>query len=153
MPDRRTHLSAGVLVGIGAGLYVSRKHEGWPLVARLLGALPGSIAGAALPDIVEPAVHSWHRRSFHSWWALAGTAGVALGPPVGVRQWIAAREGAAAGARTRRDLLPAGHPECAGLWLAEMLEHLLVGAASGLPAGYASHLVLDAASPRSLPPI
>jgi hypothetical protein len=153
MPDRRTHLGAGVLVGFGVGLYLTRNHEGWPALARILGAVLASAAGATLPDALEPALHSWHRRSFHSWGALAGTAGVTLGPPLAVRQWIAEREAAAERWRSQREVLPVDHPEQATLWLAEMLEHFLIAAALGLVAGYASHLVLDAASPRGLPPI
>lgn len=153
MPDRKTHFGAGVLVGVGVGVYTARNLEGWPVVARILGAVLGSVAGATLPDALEPAVHSWHRRSFHSWGALAGTAGVTLGPPIAVRSWIAERDAAAERCRARRGALPLNHPERTGLWLAEMLEHFLIAAAVGLPAGYASHLVLDAGSSRGLPPV
>ncbi len=153
MADRKTHLRVGALAGVGVGLYAARNLNDWPAVARILGAILGSIAGAALPDVFEPALHSWHRRSFHSWGALAGTAGVTLGPPVALRRWIAEREAAAEQARLQREALPKGHPDRAGLWLAEMFEHFLVAAALGLPAGYASHLILDAGSPRGLPPL
>jgi hypothetical protein len=152
VPDRKTHLGAGALVGVGVGLYTARNLKGWPAVARILGAVLASVIGAALPDAFEPALHSWHRRSFHSWGALVGTAGVTLGPPVAARRWMAEREAAAERCRAQREALPLDHPERAGLWLAEMFEHFLIAAAVGLPAGYASHLVLDAASPRGLPP-
>ncbi|SRR6266566_5854351 len=152
MPDRKTHLGVGSLVGVAVGVYTARNLEGWPVLARILGAVLGSVAGAALPDALEPALHSWHRRSFHSWGALAGTAGVTLGPPAAARRWMEEREAAAGRWRALREALPLGHPDRAGLWLAEMLEHFLVATALGLPAGYASHLVLDAASPRGLPP-
>jgi hypothetical protein len=36
-------------------------------------------------------------------------------------------------------------------WLAEMLWRLAAGCLNGLQAGYASHLALDALTPRSLP--
>jgi len=153
MSDRKTHLGAGALAGIGVGVASVRNLEGWPVVARMLGAVLASVAGAALPDALEPALHSWHRRSFHSWGALAGTAGVTLGPPVAARRWMAEREAVAERCRAQREALPPDHPERAGLWLAEMFEHFLIAAALGLPAGYASHLVLDAASPRGLPPV
>src|SRR5439155_16999082 len=99
------------------------------------------------------ALHAWQRRSFQSCGAFAGTAGVTLGPPVAARRWMAEREATGARCRTEREALPPDHPERAGLWLAEMFEHFLVAAALGLPAGYASHLVLDAVSPRGLPPV
>src|SRR5438094_742998 len=153
MSDRKTHLGAGALVGIGVGVYSVRNLEGWPVVARMLGAVLASVAGAALPDVLETALHSWHRRSFHSWGALAGTAGVTLGPPAAARGWMAEREAAAERCHAEREALPPDHPERAGLWLAEMFEHFLIAGALGLPAGYASHLVLDAASPRGLPPV
>ena len=153
MSDRKTHLGAGAVVGLGVGLYMVRNLEGWPVLARLVGAALASVAGAAMPDVLEPALHSWHRRSFHSWGALAGMAGVTLGPPVAARGWIAEREAVAERCRAQREALPVDHPERAGLWLAEMFEHFLIAAALGLPAGYASHLLLDAASSRGLPPI
>src|SRR4029077_15964815 len=153
MSNRKTHLAAGAVVGVGVGVYTARNVDGWPALARILGAVLGSVAGAALPDVVEPALHSWHRRSFHSWGALAGTAGVTLGPPVAARRWIADREAAAGGCRVQRAALPLDDTERAGLWRAHVFEHFLIAAALGLPAGYASHLMLDAVSPRGLPPI
>lgn len=144
---------AGALVGIGVGLYVTRERDGWPVIARIMGAVLGSMAGAALPDLVEPGVHSWHRRSLHSWSVLAGSGVATVAPPAFLRQWITEREAAANRWRAAYEALPIGHPDRAGLCLAEFVEHFLIGAAVGLPAGYASHLVLDATSPRGLPPI
>ncbi len=153
MAGRKVHLGVGALVGAGVGLYVARSVEGWPAVARILGAVLASVAGAALPDVLEPALHSWHRSSFHSWAALVGSTTVTLGPPAAMHRWLGERGAAAERWRMQRDGLPEGHPDRAGLWLAEMFEHVLVGAAAGAPAGYASHLVLDAGSPRGLPPM
>lgn len=153
MSNRATHHGVAALVGLGVGVYTARNQEGWPAVARLLGAVVGSLLGGSLPDVLEPAVHSWHRQSFHSWAVLAGSAGVTAGPPVALRRWIGERDAAAERLRMQRVGLPAGDRDRTALWLAEMFEHVLVGAAVGLPAGYASHLVLDAASPRGLPPI
>jgi hypothetical protein len=84
---------------------------------------------------------------------LAGAAGVTLGPPVAARRWMAEREAVAERCRVQREALPLDRPERAGLWLGEMLAHFLAGAAIGAPVGYVSHLVLDAASPRGLPPL
>ncbi len=153
MSDRRTHHGVAALIGLGVGIYVARNHEGWPVVARLLGAVAGSLLGGSLPDVLEPAVHSWHRRSFHSWAALAGSATVTVGPPAALRQWIEERGAAAERYRMQREGLLEGHADRAGLWLAEMFEHALIGATVGVPAGYASHLALDAGSPRGLPPL
>src|SRR2546425_6390271 len=44
MSDRKTHLGAGALVGIGVGVYSVRNLEGWPVVARMLGAVLASVA-------------------------------------------------------------------------------------------------------------
>lgn len=153
MPDKKTHLGIGALVGVGVGVYIARDRRDWPVVARILGAMLGSMAGAALPDALEPALHSWHRGSFHSWGALLGTSGVTLAPPVALPRWMREREAAAERSRLEREALPAGHPDRPGLWLAEMFEHILVAAVPGLLAGYASHLILDATSPRGLPPL
>jgi hypothetical protein len=47
--------------------------------------------------------------------------------------------------------LPEGHSERSGLWLSEMICHVLAGMIYGLPVGYASHLILDAGTPRCIP--
>jgi len=153
MSDRCSHQGVATLVGFGIGCYAARDVEGWPTFARILGAVLASVAGASLPDVLEPPVHSWHRRFFHSLGALLGSAAVTIRPPLVVQQWLKEREAAGARWRTQREALPQGHADRARLWVSEMLEHFVVGAAFGLPAGYASHLILDAGSPRGLPPV
>jgi len=63
------------------------------------------------------------------------------------------REAEAARLRALRASLAQDHRDRLGLWLAEMVEHFLIGATIAVPIGYASHLVLDAGSARGLPPI
>jgi hypothetical protein len=102
--DRGAHRGAAAIVGLGVGVYVAWNEEGWPVVARLLGAVVGSLLGASLPDLIEPAIHSWHRGSFHSWAALAGSTTLTLGPPAAFRQWVAQRETAAERWRMQREV-------------------------------------------------
>jgi hypothetical protein len=152
MPDNATHQRAADLAGLGIGLYSASELEGWPALCRILGCVVDAKLAAALPDLLEPAISSWHRGSLHSYGALASGVTVAGRPPAWARDWIAAREQAADRARRERESLQTDHPDRAGLWLAEMAEHFAIGVLVGAPpGGYVSHLLLDAGSPRGLP--
>jgi inner membrane protein len=79
----------------------------------------GGLLGAKLPDVFEPAIHSHHRKFFHSLVVAGGLA------------WAI------------RKVLD---------WPRETREQRLLRAAVlGVAVGYASHLALDAMTPRSLP--
>lgn len=151
MPNRRTHDAIGILVGLGFGLYAVRNRNGWPAMARLAGWTLGAKLGAALPDGLEPGLHSWHRGPCHSGLALAGSLGLLLDPPEGLQQWVAEHEAAARWWKARYEQLPAGHCDRLGLWLTAAAEEFVVGLVQGLAAGYASHLFLDGGTPRGLP--
>jgi hypothetical protein len=154
MPNARTHQAAATLVGVGAGLYTARNvQQADAVLARIAGSVLAANLAAALPDLLEPGVHSWHRKSCHSIAALAGATRLAVKVPQRVVLWLSERENAAARLRAAREALPPDHADRFWLWLSEMIEHMLIGAAIGAPAGYASHLVLDGCSPRGLPPI
>src|SRR6266571_524689 len=148
MPNGRTHQAVATLVGVGTGLYTARNvHQADAALARIAGSVLAANLAAALPDLLEPAVHSWHRESFHSIVALAGATRLAV-VPQRVVLWLSEREIAAARLRASREALPPNHADRFWLWLSEMIEHMLIGAAIGAPAGYASHLILDGCSPR-----
>ncbi len=73
MPNFSTHCKAGFFAGAGCGLIFALKEQkhneniNWlkMLEYTLLGAL-GGLAGSALPDILEPAIHPNHRGMAHS---------------------------------------------------------------------------------------
>lgn len=152
MPDARTHRGVATLAGVGVGLYAVRNVSTLDAaLARILGSVLAANLAAMVPDVLEPAVHSRHRKVFHSVAALAGTARVSLRPPQRAR--LGEREAEAVRLKAHRAALAPQDPDRLWLWLAEMLQHLFIGAAMGAPVGYLSHLVLDAGSPRGLPPV
>jgi len=112
--------------------------------------LSGSLA-ALVPDLLEPATSSFHRGVCHSFAMGAGV--LAAGAE------CLAEAGSTFIRDLRRrsvELLAESAAEQDGLRSLALLvaaigARLLVGAITGGIAGYASHLVLDAATPRSLP--
>lgn len=147
MANRHAHRIAGSAFGGTAAFLLARDQApAHRLVETLGGGLAGGWGGR-LPDVFEPALHPWHRSTAHAL-VPAGAVG-ALGVPrlrsgqARVRQW-------AERCRTRRDVATSKIEQFLW-WLAEMLCRLAAGAMAGAPAGYASHLLLDAATPRGLP--
>lgn len=64
MPNRDTHLKAGIISGSILGAISSKSNESfWPDV--LLSAIGGAIGGL-MPDFIEPAYGPYHRQILHS---------------------------------------------------------------------------------------
>src|SRR2546430_2608865 len=126
MPNARTHHKVATFVGIAAGLYSARNEPSAAVVlARILGSVLAANLGAALPDVLEPAFHSHHRKFFHSMVALAGTTGASIQAPEGMQDWRGERVAEAERLRARRHALPSDDPSRLGLWIAEMCEEAL----------------------------
>jgi inner membrane protein len=147
MSDKSTHSAVGAVAGGLAALATARSENGWSFVAELAGGVVGGVHGARLPDILEPALHSHHRKFFHSMIAATGGTYVSVKHGPTPAAWLRQRavelkERAAAESDPLRRLL---------VFLAAMACHFAIGYLVGGAAGYGSHLALDAASPRSLP--
>jgi hypothetical protein len=137
----------GMVAGGGAALYRGRDLPGPDLLVEVLGGVIGGYAGGKAPDILEPAIHSWHRKFCHSW-----TAGAVIGAGVATLDvWERHCRERAADYRRRRLAVGVDPLNALFLWIAEMFWALAAGFAAGFGAGYLSHLLLDAATPRSLP--
>lgn len=148
MSDAKTHKKVAMASGGVAAFVVSNEKEPWKLVAETLGGVLGGFVGGKLPDIIEPAVHSWHRNVAHS--VTVGTA-VVRAAAKGVQAWHeSCRAKADEWAQRRRDpnLAPADR---ALALLAELAWRVAAGIPIGAAAGYASHLLLDAGTPRGIP--
>jgi len=147
MASRRAHVAVGIPSGVVAGVYAARQQKHDWLITESVGGGMGGYVGALLPDVLEPAVSSWHRSTCHSWAAV----GVAVQTvPEQIRRWQAYCRAQASDHESQRDasedpVVRAWHGTCAMFWL------LAAGFAAGLAAGYASHLMLDATTPRGLP--
>jgi len=145
--DGRTHRIVGGVAGGVAAAIAAGDRSPAEILVEALGGIAGGILGAMLPDELEPAIHSWHRSIMHS--CSAAYVGAATLPAL-VAEWQAHcrnqathHDRAASSASVQSDRI--WHLGCALLW------RLLSGLLLGLVVGYASHLVLDAATPRSLP--
>ncbi len=148
MPNARTH----AVIGTGSGgLVAFLRSDDLPSEARIamtLGGAVGGYAGGRLPDILEPAIHAWHRSFFHS--AAAG-AGVFQTAVVPINAWVAHLLAKAAGIRLLRLQLGPQHPDHATLRTQECGLYFLSGFVIGLPVGYLSHLIADAGTERGIP--
>ena len=148
MSDGKTHKKIAMASGGVAAFLATDEKEPWKLVAETLGGVLGGLVGGKLPDIIEPAVHSWHRNVAHS--VTVGTAVIGAAAK-SVQSWHAScRAKADAWAQRRLDtnLTPADR---AFALLAELAWRIAAGIPIGAAAGYISHLVLDAGTPRGIP--
>jgi membrane-bound metal-dependent hydrolase YbcI (DUF457 family) len=143
----KTHLSVCTACGVTAALYAARDQTGGAFIGKLLGGAVGGAVGGALPDILEPAIHSWHRSTAHSLAAASVLGATAIQSiPTWQRQCrINATHHDYLRVRTDDGLARIWHATMALLW------RFLSGFAAGLPAGYLSHLGLDACTPRCIP--
>jgi hypothetical protein len=114
----------------------------------------GSASGAgrrstepATPDVLEPAIHSWHRDICHSW-----TVGSVLSAGgAKLEEWERHCRVKAAIFRQMRLASREDPVKALFYFLTELFWNLAAGFAVGFAAGYVSHLILDAATPLGLP--
>ncbi len=148
MANGQTHQRVGAWVGGGAALlYAATDSRANALVETLAGAL-GGWHGAMLPDILEPATSPNHRKVAHS---VLTALGLTLGSANHHHRLAELRELAADLADRAYRVRPTNAITAFVLEVAALLVQAAVGYIVGLAAGYASHLVLDAGTPKGLP--
>lgn len=146
MANGKTHKWIGIAPGGGVAAFRARREPLPDQLVEAVGGVIGGYFGGKMPDILEPAIHSWHRDTCHSW-TVGGV--IATGVPA-LERWEKDCRERAADFRRRR--LAAGVPPLtASYWLAEWFWSLAAGFVAGFEAGYVSHLALDASTPRGLP--
>jgi membrane-bound metal-dependent hydrolase YbcI (DUF457 family) len=149
MPNGKVHTAAAVIPGICIAAYRARRQEPIHQLAEAIGGAIGGFGGGKFPDFIEPAISSWHRGTAHSWTGLA-VASMAM---TELEQWEEfCRRKAEHHRRVRVSIDQDPLEELLHL-LAEYFWRIAAGVASGLGAGYISHLALDGLTPRSLPAI
>ncbi len=155
MPDEKTHKYVGLGAGAAYAWYRAKEQSTPNLLIEAAGGAVGGYFGGALPDILEPALSSWHRDVGHSW--IAGGAIIASKDALRALE-RACRENAekcrAIPMEPQGDIfvpVPIGSFSQLPLSLAELFWRFLAGLLNGLAAGYVSHLALDATTPRSIP--
>lgn len=155
MPDSKTHKLVGASSGAVYAAYRAKEQSVPNWWTEVAGGALGGYVGGLLPDVLEPAISSWHRDVAHS--CAAGGGIVALRNALAAIE-VACRENAE---KCRAiPMAPLG-----GIFvpvavdpisqflstLFEFLWRLAAGFVNGVAAGYISHLALDAATPRSIP--
>jgi|SRR5208337_2924115 len=162
MANRKTHRRAGRVSG---AVYAAHRAKGQGtgkfLIETTAGAFGGDV-GALAADWLEPATSSWHRGTAHS--CAAGSVILGLGEVLASVETYC-RQQADPKAAERMTLQAAQDPaqpnvfvstpnsSLTQFWLTicELFWRSAAGFVNGLSAGYISHLVLDAGTPRSIP--
>ena len=145
MPGRATHSWVGAAAGATAAVYRVRDMPADQVLAAALGGVLGGWIGGVAPDVVEPATNPNHRGFAHS---VSVGGALAYVPTTAVAAWCTAK---AAAWDQSACVLPVGAPERSQAELKAWLWRAAAGTAIGMVAGYASHLLLDARTPRGLP--
>jgi hypothetical protein len=147
MASRNAHLWVGTVSGLGLAAYQARNEQPAAFATETIGGALGGRVASLAPDWIEPAIHSWHRSTAHSYLtagAIATTAHRRLSDwQRHCRAKASTHEKARQAATTT--LEQAWHALMAFIW------RFLSGFVAGLPAGYLSHLLLDAVTPRGIP--
>jgi hypothetical protein len=127
-----------------------RMSESQPSDHRLhevVGGFLGGLAGGRLPDVLEPPLNPNHRGFAHSVTATATILKAGQEYLECAQQWLRER---ADSLEARAALLPANSVVAALLRLIATLCRIAAGFLAGLAAGYVTHVVLDAFTPRSV---
>jgi len=147
MASGRTHKVVGVMSGGGAALYKARRRPPRAQAMETVGGIIGGHIGGLFPDFLEPATCSWHRSVAHSWTVLGLNA-------TAIARWADGWQEHCRAEAARHDQLARQSPDqLQRLWhgFLTIMWELLSGFTVGFLVGYGSHLVLDAATRRSLP--
>ena len=147
MPSKQAHINCGSLVGFGAAAYRAKDQDPIFAFAEMLGGAVGGRLGGQFPDRIEPATSSYHRGPAHSY--STGAAMLSLGKSS--VEWC--ESGCRAGAERLRQQRHESSDNWTGIlnFFCEFALHFVAGAVTGVVAGYVSHLMLDARTPRGLP--
>jgi membrane-bound metal-dependent hydrolase YbcI (DUF457 family) len=145
--NHREHVRAGAVAGGATAAFLARNQPGHFAIAEIFAGSIGGVLGAKLPDVLEPAIHSWHRSSAHS---ISAAGGIAL---VAVRKLQDWQEYCRKNTAKHSAQLAMATEPLARMWhsLLILVWSLLAGFAPGVVAGYLSHLAMDACTPRGIP--
>jgi hypothetical protein len=163
MPNRRAHGKAGRKAGAVFAAYRAKDQSVANFAIETVSGRFGGQVGALAADVIEPAISSCHRGPAHS--CVAGVAILSLLGDALPQIETYCRQQADQKAEQLRtvpmkpDLMqlnifvPAPNSALTQLFLAlaELFWRALAGFVNGMAAGYLSHLLLDAGTPRSIP--
>lgn len=138
-------MAVGAAAGLTATLLTVQDEPARNQMVEVLGGMAGGYLGGRVPDLLDPPLNPCHRGIAHGGFAVATLVAVDL-EPWRERCRIAARE-----CEARAAFLPPGSSQRGDLIFQAILHRFAAGFATGLKAGYASHLALDLCTPRGLP--
>jgi membrane-bound metal-dependent hydrolase YbcI (DUF457 family) len=136
MPNRLVHRTTGAGVGLAIGLHQAQGDTDKKRAAEVIASTVGGYLGAAAPDWIDPPTSPNHRSIGHS---IVVAGGGIVYTSSHITQWRAELQTRSAAA------FSTGRVGKGYLYL--IASSLFVG----FVAGYASHLVLDASTPKGLP--
>jgi hypothetical protein len=147
MADGKTHALVGVLAGAGTAAIAARREDPFRIILEALGGAGGGWVGAKVPDWLDPPLHPGHRSVGHGVIPSTGLYTLYMEAIPRAQAWLRAQ------AQRQAGLARTSDPHFEQLWhtLLSILCTLAAGAIAGVLAGHFSHLVLDAATPMSLP--
>lgn len=147
MANRKAHVFVGTAAGLGFAAYQARNQQSAAFVVESAGGAVGGRIASLAPDWFEPAIHSWHRSTAHSYVTASGIAATTHRHLCDWQRRCRANASMHEKARhaATTTLEQAWHALMAFIW------QFLSGFVAGLPAGYLSHLLLDACTPRGIP--
>lgn len=148
MADGRVHRRVGAVAGAALAFAMSKGQPVWHRIIELVGGAIAGLFAGLLPDILEPAKKDPnHRRLIHGLLLNAGLITFFARRLRPCQSFLRSR--ADSEATLRKQAQTTGSK--IWHWSLEISHRLLAGAAAGALAGYGSHLILDAFTPRSLP--
>jgi hypothetical protein len=138
MADGKTHDQVGGALGALVALIRSDAEKDAPMdvVMRMLGGYLGGRIGAKIPDWLEPAVSSWHRKTAHSVVVGATVFEVTRRKIAEWEDFCRAERAEAQTSGNKADFL---------FW------SLASGFGPAVAAGHLSHIALDTQTPRGIP--
>ncbi|MGH9515394.1 MAG: hypothetical protein ACRD3P_06915 [Terriglobales bacterium] len=143
--------------------YQAKDQSSSNLIAEMIGGTVGGKGGGLLPDILEPAISSWHRETAHCATTAVAVAGAARTVVLDWEKFWREKgqefhNRAVAPKMVPNPLQPnmsisaPSDPWTRLLFtFAELFCHFLAGLANGFAAGYVSHIALDTFTPRCVP--
>ena len=147
MANRKVHQQVGAASGAVFALSRSGAQEPKGVLLETIGGALGGLLFGIAPDVIDPPTHPGHRSLGHGV-APIGAVAVYYFENLGSWQeqlrclaWNCADAARQAGSESERFQYV----------LLEKLCRLATGFVAGAGAGYVSHLVLDAATPKRLP--
>lgn len=150
MPRRKTHDPAGVISGGALAAFRARNQSPAAVILETVGGALGGLAGSRVPDGLEPSsLGGCHRDFCHSWSVMIAGVRFADAAITGWERFC--RQQAELASNHRKNAVGLSDLERFFLLLQEMAWRIAAGILAGFIAGYGSHLILDAGTPKSLP--